>query len=69
MRCERIANWFPMVPERTKRAASWEVRVARWDSRALVVPSSQKTSSAKVLDCIAWSIERVGVVIVSPENC
>ena len=32
-----------------------------------MVPSSQKTSSAKVLDWIAWSMERVGVVIVSPE--
>lgn len=63
-----MASWLPIVPERTKRPAWWLVRVARWDSRALVVASSRKTSSDRVVVWIAWSMERVGVVIVSPGN-
>ena len=66
MRCVRRASWLPIVPERTKSAASWEVSVARCSSRLLVVGSSTKTSSRRVVFWIAVSIEGVGVVTTSP---
>lgn len=53
------------MPERTRRAASCEARVARDDSREVVVGSSRKTSSKRVVFWIAVSIEAVGVVMVS----
>lgn len=56
---------MPMVPERTRRADSCEVRAAMEDSRDVVVGSSRKTSSNRVVFSIAVSIDAVGVVIVS----
>ena len=57
---------MPIVPERTKRAEGWDVRVARWDSSDVVVGSSMKTSSKRVVFWMAVSMEGVGVVTTSP---
>jgi len=50
----------------TRRAAGKFVREAICDSKALVVGSSQKTSSRRVVAAMEESMEAVGVVIVSP---
>lgn len=65
MRCERRASWLPIVPDRTNSAASWFVSCAMWDSREIVVGSSLKTSSRRVVFWIARSIDGVGVVTTS----
>ena len=52
----------------TKRAASLPVRDAMWASRERVVGSSWKTSSRRVQDWVAASMDAVGVVTVSPEG-
>lgn len=57
------------MPERTKREDSWWVRVAICDSREMVVGSSIKTSSRRVVFEMAASIEGVGVVTTSPRRC
>ena len=64
-----MAIWFPIVPERTKSAASWDVRDAMYVSKEFVVGSSAKTSSRRVVFWIAFSIEGVGVVTTSPWCC
>ena len=62
----RMLNWLPMVPLMTSRAASWPVRSAIQLSRSLVVGSSRKTSSRRVVFVTAASMEGVGVVTTSP---
>ncbi len=57
------------MPERTKSASSCSVREARWASREMVVGSSMKTSSRRVVFWIAASMEGVGVVTTSPGRC
>ena len=61
-----MATWLPIVPDMTKREASLPVRSHMKDSKALVVGSSWKTSSARVVAEMASSMREVGVVIVSP---
>ena len=58
-------TWFPMVPERTNRPASFPVMSATKDSSSLVVLSSSNTSSSNVVDWMAASILAVGVVTTS----
>lgn len=65
VRCVRSATWLPMVPEMTSRAASWPVSEAIWASSSLVVGSSRKTSSMRVVFLIASSMDSFGVVMVS----
>lgn len=60
-----MASWFPIVPLRTKRAASCFVREAICSWRELVVSSSWNTSSRRVVLEIAASMEAVGVVTTS----
>ena len=55
-----------IVPLRTSKAAGWPVKSAMKDSRAVVVGSSLKTSSRRVVRWMADSIEEVGVVTTSP---
>lgn len=54
-----------MVPERTRRAAGLPARSATNVSRELVVGSSTKTSSRRVVAAIALSMDVVGVVTTS----
>ncbi len=61
-----ILSWFPIVPLVTNNAASLPVRSAMYFSRAMVVGSSAKTSSRRVQDWVAASMEAVGEVTVSP---
>ena len=61
-----MLSWFPIVPLVTKRAASLPVRSTMCFSRDWVVWSSEKTSSRRVQDWVAASIEAVGEVTVSP---
>ena len=64
--CARIEIWLPIVPDKTRRAAAWPVRRAMWDSRDMVVGSSAKTSSRRVVCWMERSMEGVGVVTTSP---
>ena len=54
-----------MVPERTRRAEACPVSVEMRDWRVLVVGSSPKTSSRRVVCVVACSMEDVGVVTTS----
>lgn len=59
-----------MVPLRTSKPASWPVKSAMKASREVVVGSSPKTSSRRVVRWMADNMEEVGVVTTSPvEEC
>ncbi len=64
--CVRMESWLPIVPEVTRSAAGKPVRAEMWDSRAVVVGSSAKTSSRRVQFWMEVSMEGVGVVTTSP---
>lgn len=63
---ERRGRYPTIVPLNTSRPASWPVRSAMKDSREVVVGSSAKTSSRRVVRWMADSMEEVGVVTTSP---
>ena len=58
-------TWLPIVPEVTKRPASFPNRSAATASRRLTVGSSPKTSSPTSASAMARRISGVGLVTVS----
>ena len=62
---DRLLARSPMVPDATKRPASFPSRAAARSSSALTVGSSPKTSSPTSASAIARRIAGVGLVTVS----